>query len=371
MSFSTGTVGTWLIKKACEKGFENIVKDIDTDNLNKKFNHIVEKVGTKLQIKYPEILGGSIETFFKEEVIINELIKMLFINSRIDIETIKENFDNTTLPENFIKEFIYELKSALLKDIEFNHILSNNQIFISILEIDENINTLVDNSTNSTKQLRKILNLLEKNISNTINEEMSCCKNDTIEFKKLYKIHCFINIDNATIIFLYNGINLLLNSETQKLHHIENEFVVEGNEIEEICELAIKIYEYLLYFDWKKHGHVRPPHIQISITEKESIDIANNIYEYISLNLSEILYKQLSNDKQKLFASENNYYVFIKERLYGNVLRDYCFYQRDIILRRFSFLWLLADQLTRGSWGNSVAILDGFCLERNSGLSLE
>ena len=128
--------------------------------------------------------------------------------------------------------------------------------------------------------------------------------------------------------------------------------------VEQVYGTFIRVYGHLLYFDWKKYGIAFPPDIKVLVTDRDDRQRASWPDGLPGLNgfMTKDLYGQLSpKDKDSFLYLNDELFVFNPEEHYGHVLRDTNYYRRDIVLRRFSFLWLLADQLPTGSWGHSVA----------------
>jgi len=146
------TAGKLFAGKIMAKGFDKLSSS-DIDQIDKKFSQATHTVSASIQKKYPSVLGGSIEDFFKDEDIFSELIKLLFKQSKINIEVFKNKLDLKTLPHGFVEDFVLELKTELLKDKIFDEILSNNQIYISILGIDENVQKIASSSQISKEEI--------------------------------------------------------------------------------------------------------------------------------------------------------------------------------------------------------------------------
>jgi hypothetical protein len=156
---------TWLLGKISDKGFDVISdKLISSDKINIKFNTAIENVSKELGSKYPEILGHSIVTFFKKEIILNELVKLIFTFSKIDVTVISNSFDVDTLPLNFIEEFIEKLKIELLKDRDFEEIFVNKELFILIQSLDNNIEQIEKNSNLAKSEIITLRTLLEQRL---------------------------------------------------------------------------------------------------------------------------------------------------------------------------------------------------------------
>lgn len=169
MVATAGTIafGTWVLDKIKDKGFDELYSKLTkSDEINKQFTNSVITVCEKLQVKYPEILGGKIEYFFKNESIFKELIKLIFINSNVNLENISNIFDTSTLPPNFILEFITELKNELLTIREFDSIIADKELFILISGISNETELIAQNSNLALSEIIRIKDLLEERIGN-------------------------------------------------------------------------------------------------------------------------------------------------------------------------------------------------------------
>lgn len=167
MVFTTATIGfgTWLLDKIKDKGFDSLYEKLTVSNtINESFIDAVNIVSTKLQLKYPDILGARIEYFFKSESIFKELIKLIFINASFNIESVSNKFDIETLPPNFIYEFINELKLELIKNREIESIIANKELFIVISGIGNEVSSIKENSNLTLIEIKKIKSIVEQRI---------------------------------------------------------------------------------------------------------------------------------------------------------------------------------------------------------------
>jgi GTPase SAR1 family protein len=204
--------GKWLSSKIAEKGFEQVYKQIVSDNgseLNKKFYIAVSNVSNLLQKRYPEALGNSIEYFFKKNEIFNELIKLLFRNSKINPENIAQYFDSKTLPDNFIQEFIVELRSELLKDQEFDKIFSDNELFITVLNLGQDVSIILNNSNITSGEVSRISKMMEEKIGRSFN---------FTDFIELYSKNALNNLSQINFIGL--GIDISIKKNRKKLSDV-------------------------------------------------------------------------------------------------------------------------------------------------------
>jgi hypothetical protein len=151
---------TWLLEKIGEKAFEKITSSFDSTKIDKRFKVAVLKTVKESQAKYPSVLGNSIEDFFTHGEVYEELYKLLFKDARIDTKIIKEHFDLGTLPMGFIDDFLQTLKRNCLADIQLNEILSNNNIYVSILGISQDTSRIAQISFLSLEEIKKIRELL-------------------------------------------------------------------------------------------------------------------------------------------------------------------------------------------------------------------
>jgi GTPase SAR1 family protein len=211
-SASLLSFGKWLASKVADKGFDNIYKKIGVEKenaLTAKFYAIVNRVSMDLQSKYPDILGGSIEYFFKKEEVFNELLKLLFRNSKIDLLRISENFDTRSLPDKFIEEFITKLREELLKEEEFDKILSDNELFVSLLGIGKDISVIATNSNISVLEVERITKILEERIGRSF------------IFKTFFELYSKNAINNLSQInFIGLGLDISIKKNRKNLSDI-------------------------------------------------------------------------------------------------------------------------------------------------------
>ena len=66
--------GQWIIKQLASKGFNHISSKLSEDDLNTRLKNAITKIARELQIKYPTVLDGNIDQFFREEELFSELI---------------------------------------------------------------------------------------------------------------------------------------------------------------------------------------------------------------------------------------------------------------------------------------------------------
>lgn len=161
--------GTWVLTKIGEKGFDKITEKLLSIDEKNKFYKVVEITSKQLHVKYPDVLGNSIDYFFKHDEIFSQLINLLFVDSKVDLEIIEDKLDITTLPKNFVKEFIDTLKSNLLKDSDFSSLLSNKEIYIMCVGISNEINSILRVSNLSYEEISKIKDLLTVKVKEDFN----------------------------------------------------------------------------------------------------------------------------------------------------------------------------------------------------------
>lgn len=204
---------TWLGTKIADKGFDFVYDKLSKDDeINKKFYKCIEEAASKIEKKYPDLLGNSIEFFFKQPDIFEELCKLFFINQDVNIEIISETFHEASLPNDFVLEFINELKSELTKDRELNEILSNKELFITIKGISKEVSELVENSTLNSKEITEIKELLKRRFQNKFNRS---------NFLDIYKKNLLNNLSNISFIGL--GVDPAIRKGKRK--ELENIFV--------------------------------------------------------------------------------------------------------------------------------------------------
>lgn len=185
---------SWLGGKIADKGFDTIYdKLFSKHEIDKKFVEAIKFVAKKLEKKYPDILANSITYFFTKDEVFDELCKLLFVNQNVNSEVISKSFDNTTLPGDFIIEFIGELKNKLSTIPELLDIIANKELFIAVNGISKNIEEISYNSTLSSKEISDIKKILEKQFREKFN---------LISFKTLYLKNLLNNINEINFIGL-------------------------------------------------------------------------------------------------------------------------------------------------------------------------
>lgn len=167
LSFST-----WLSTKIVDKGFDIILSKLSQkENIDQTFTKIIKAVSKRFEDKYPEVLGNSMSYFFTQTEVFDELCKLLFINQNVNTEVIGNYFDNSTLPKNFIVEFINELKIELAKEPTFFEIISNKELYIAVKGISKDVEEISINSTLSTQEIIEIKKILENQFRDKFNLE--------------------------------------------------------------------------------------------------------------------------------------------------------------------------------------------------------
>ncbi|MBZ9652006.1 NACHT domain-containing protein [Psychroflexus montanilacus] len=205
-------VSVWLGKKIIDKGFDSLYDNIQKPNFDKNFYKVVNKSALKLKESYPDALGGNIEYLFKQEEVLSELMKLLFTDSKINKEIIEQKFDNSTISPDFLKDFIEILKKELQKDQLFNTILSNKEIYLTVLGLNNSLKEIEKNSSLTRGEIGKIKLLLEKKFKNNFS---------TSSFLEKYSL-CVIN-NYSQLNFI--GLGLDLSIKKGKRKNLEDLFV--------------------------------------------------------------------------------------------------------------------------------------------------
>ena len=160
----------WLGAKIADKGFDAIYEKLqDRSKYDEAFTACIKSVSTRLEEKYSDILGNSISYFFTKPEVFDELGKLLFLDQKVNNDTIALSFDESTLPAGFILEFITELKKELNTNPLFQEILANKEIYITIQGISKDIETISLNSTLSIKVIEEIKNILIRRFKDQFN----------------------------------------------------------------------------------------------------------------------------------------------------------------------------------------------------------
>ncbi|QRM87893.1 hypothetical protein FG167_01195 [Lacinutrix sp. WUR7] len=160
------SISTWLGNKLLDKGFDSLHTKVTSKTFNDRFYDKVNKASISLQANHPDALGGNIEYFFKHIDVFNELIKLLFLNSKVDLKVIEEKFDIKTLPDDFILEFINLLREELYRDEYFSDILSNKEIYLISIGINKKIEEVLEISSLSFEEVKKLKGLIESKFQN-------------------------------------------------------------------------------------------------------------------------------------------------------------------------------------------------------------
>ncbi|OHD17948.1 MAG: hypothetical protein A2086_08715 [Spirochaetes bacterium GWD1_27_9] len=141
ISFSQFVIGL-----VADKVGDMIVNKIEgnKEELDNKFKNAVKSVIKRIKKDKKEDIG-YINEFFSDKKNIEELIKLLFINENINLECLTNRFDTVFLNDDFIPQFINELKAELKKDKDFVDILSDKEIYNKIIENNDYLKDINEN----------------------------------------------------------------------------------------------------------------------------------------------------------------------------------------------------------------------------------
>ena len=218
------SIGTWIGTKISDKGFDEIFKKVTSKEFDQKFYEKVNNAAKELQKDHPDALGGNIEYLFKHEDVINEIIKILFVDAKINIEIIEEKFDNRTLPDTFLLEFFSHLREELHKDHFFREILENKKLFLTIIGINKNLKEFLQVSKLTADEISDIKSLLEEKFKNNFSLK---------DFLKEYR-NCVIN-NYSKLNFIGLGLDLSIKrGKKKKLEelYVEPTFSLEEKDFE-------------------------------------------------------------------------------------------------------------------------------------------
>lgn len=223
MSFSATVLVPWLVDKLSGKGFDLLIKKLsrNEDDFNKRFRKAIIKVTARLQSIYPEVLANDIEYFFTTKEVVDELIKLLFQNSKINIDNIYSFFDTETLPKNFIYELVNDLKKEILNDSKLREVFSNNEIHLTILGIGNNIEKITDHTFLSVEEITKIRILLQSQFDKNF---------DFDAFRKTYRESALSVISQVNFIGLGVKSHIKKNRKKLKDIFIEPKFGISNKE---------------------------------------------------------------------------------------------------------------------------------------------
>ena len=243
MIIETGMIlsfATWLGNKIADKGFDTLYSKLTTDKkFDKTFTKCINKVANALEKKYPNILGNSISYFFTQENVFDELCKLLFVNQEVNIEIISETFYESSLPDDFILEFISELRLVLASEPMFQELLANKELYIAIKGISKDLNELTKNSTLSYEEIREIKRILQIKFKSKFNLE---------SFLEIYKKNLLTNLGSLNFIGL--GIDPSIKKGKRKnlnkifvkpLFQIKCKYFIEQEKIKKIKYISEKV----------------------------------------------------------------------------------------------------------------------------------
>ncbi|WP_148562441.1 NACHT domain-containing protein [Spirosoma radiotolerans] len=154
--------GSWLLKK----GGDTFIKGFSKDEVNKRFEKCLLKASSELNKKYPNAFGEDIKNYLQNDDIKNELFKMLFTESNIEIDVLKQYIDFDTLPDGFLIDLIANIKSSLSTDTKINLIISNKKIYDIVKDSSDSMSQLINESKRVNEgvvDIREKLNTLFKN----------------------------------------------------------------------------------------------------------------------------------------------------------------------------------------------------------------
>ena len=156
------SIGSWLGNKLLDKGFDGIYEKVTSKRFNKKFYEKVQESAKRMQQLYPDSFGGNIEYFFKHEQVFSELIKLLFLNSKVDISIIEDKFSIDTLPDNFILQFINILREELYADEYFSDVLASKEIYLATIGMSQTVEEVKRVTNLSLKEIRELKAILSE-----------------------------------------------------------------------------------------------------------------------------------------------------------------------------------------------------------------
>lgn len=191
-------VGVWLTSKVADKGFDSLTSKLKNIDDTGSFNKIVIKTSKEVQQKYPEVLGGSIEYFFKHDEVFSELMNLLFIDAKINIDIIESYIDVSTLPEGFLLEFIKTLRRNLHKDPDLSVILGNKELYVACIGINNKLEDIKSVSSLTLTEIKRIKELLKDNLAAKFDEKDFLSKYYTSALNNLSQINFIgLGIDSS------------------------------------------------------------------------------------------------------------------------------------------------------------------------------
>ena len=182
--------GSWLLEKVGSKALEQFIDFSNKkDVINQNFDKIVRQTSQALQEKYPDALGNNIESFFTNNEVYDELFKLLFKSSILDFEIIQDKLDATTLPENFIEEYITLLKKNCSENLVIDKVLSDNQIFIAAIGIGNDVSEMAKKIRLTHEEINTIKTLLQQKLNDSFVLEEFLTQYSKVTFQVLSEIN--------------------------------------------------------------------------------------------------------------------------------------------------------------------------------------
>jgi len=245
---------TWLGTKIADKGFDSIYSKLESkSSFDDIFIDCIQDTAKNFEKKYPDVLGNSISYFFTQDDVFDELCKLLFVNQQINIDIISETFHEASLPTNFMLDFISELKATLTLVPEFQLLLSNKELFITVKGISKGVKELSQNSSLTLEEIKSIKKILEDRFKSKFSLD---------SFLVLYRKNLVNNL--GTLNFIGLGIDPTIKKgkrkaveeifvkplfELKSLYHIEHEKKNKINypsEIDSYESLFDRPYNYVI-----------------------------------------------------------------------------------------------------------------------------
>ncbi|MFD2825654.1 NACHT domain-containing protein [Leeuwenhoekiella polynyae] len=201
---------TWAIKKIFDTGFNIFSKGLlNTEEIEKEFSAVIDKVSKKLSKQYPLVFGGKMKMILSDDEVFNELMKLLFESSSIEPNLLKTKIDTTTVPEGFVENLIEELKIEIKRNIRLNAIFTNNKIYIAIQGIQTEISRIEKNTSITVAEIIKIRTYLLENLDPAFSFQ---------NFFKVYKSNAIGNLSQINFIGL--GVDMSVKRNRKNLKEI-------------------------------------------------------------------------------------------------------------------------------------------------------
>lgn len=136
------TIGSIILSTLAKRSLEKIIDNFNAEKTSQELEKIIKRVSREFEKKFPDVFGGNIESFFCESKTFNIFFELLFIDEEIDINKFNEEIDQSTLPENFLSEYINAIKDQVLKSTLLSSIFRSKEIYNIVLQTQKDLKNI-------------------------------------------------------------------------------------------------------------------------------------------------------------------------------------------------------------------------------------